>query len=113
MSLFEVTSRAARSCWRRPTVCATALLTLAAGIGLTSSLFAVLTAVLWRPWPIPDPDRVVWVETLAAGVPDGASPGLFLAWQERVGMLQAVPRSAKPTRRSTTRRESIGSGAHT
>jgi len=99
MTFLELSQMAVKRCWRRPAVAGATLVTLAAGIGLTASLFAVLDAVLWRPLPLPDVQHVVSIDTLAAGVPDGSSPGLFLAWRDRARTLSVVSaiRSADAT----------------
>jgi putative ABC transport system permease protein len=49
---------------------ATALLTLAHGIGVTTAIFSVDDSVLLRPLPMKDADRVVaiWEHNLRAGV---------------------------------------------
>jgi putative ABC transport system permease protein len=99
MTFVELLQMAVKRCWRRPAVAGATLVTLAAGIGLTASLFAILDAVLWRPLPLPEVQQVVSIDTLAAGVPDGSSPGLFLAWRDRVRTLSVVSaiRSADAT----------------
>lgn len=44
---------------RRPAFAATALLTLALGLGAPTAIFSVVHAVLLRPLPYPDADRIV------------------------------------------------------
>src|SRR5579864_3790128 len=46
---------------KRPGMSLLVLVTLALGIGLNTAIFSVVNAVLLRPLPIFQPDRVVWV----------------------------------------------------
>ncbi len=61
-SLFRDLTFAFRSFRRRPRLALTLLLTLGLGIGLNAAMFSVLDAVLLRPLPYPDPDRLVTIE---------------------------------------------------
>jgi predicted permease len=75
-----------RSLRKSPAITAGAVLALALGIGATTTVFTLLNAVLLRPLPFPDSERLVeiWgtvarqqVERRGASYPD------FYDWQER------------------------------
>ena len=55
---------AIRSLVRRPGFSVTAVVTLALGIGATTAIFSVVNAVLMRPLPFPEPDRIVAIVNL-------------------------------------------------
>jgi putative ABC transport system permease protein len=52
---------AARSLWKQPGFALTAILTLATGIGASTSVFSVVYGVLLKPLPFSEPDRLVGV----------------------------------------------------
>jgi putative ABC transport system permease protein len=77
---------ALRTLSKNPVFTAVVILTLAVGIGANSAIFSVINAVLLRPLPFGDPDRVVSVyETeLARGRAHGTlSPANFLDLQSQ------------------------------
>ena len=67
-----------RSYRRQPGVAVTALVTLTLGIGACSAIFSVMNAVLLKPVPYPDPDRIVMLGTNTA-----ASAPKLAAWRQQ------------------------------
>ncbi|HUF46269.1 MAG TPA: ABC transporter permease, partial [Vicinamibacterales bacterium] len=88
-ALQRDTRHAIRLMRRSPGFTVTALATLALCLGATLTIFAVVDAVLLRPLPFPDPDRVMSVYNTypRAGVPnDGCS---LTNYYERRGKIAA------------------------
>ena len=77
---------AARMLVKSPGFSLVAILTLALGIGANTAIFSVVNALLLRPLPYPDPDRVVmlWQNLQARGGPaqEWATPGNFVDWRD-------------------------------
>jgi predicted permease len=63
-SILQDLRYAVRSLASQPGFTAMALLALVLGIGLNTSLFTAINAVLSRPWNVPEPDRVVNAYTM-------------------------------------------------
>lgn len=75
---------AIRSLARHPGFTIIALLTLALGIGANTAIFSVVNAVLLRPLPFVEPERVVWLwDTIRPGTPAPTSLPEFLDWKEQ------------------------------
>ncbi len=58
-----------------------AVATLAVGIGAVAAVFSVLYAVVLRPLPFPDPDRLMMLWTTREGRDDVVTPRNFDAWR--------------------------------
>ena len=58
-----------RVLWRSPSYAIVVILTIGLGIGLNVAIFSVVHAVLWRPLPYPEPDRIVAIEADTRGIP--------------------------------------------
>src|SRR2546423_3450388 len=82
-----------RSLLKRPGFTFVALITLALGIGANTAIFSVVNAVLLRPLPFKNPDRLMMVwerreNSHAANLP--VSGHEFVAWKERSHSFDAL-----------------------
>src|SRR3954451_18137102 len=71
---------------KSPALTATMVLSLAIGIGANTAIFSVVDALLLRPLPYPNADRlaVLWLRSPGLGIPqDWPSPGQFIDIQQQ------------------------------
>ena len=74
-----------RALLARPAFSAVVIVTLALGIGANTSIFSLVYAILLRPFPYPESDRLVQIETCLSktGATRGASVYDFDDWRKQ------------------------------
>src|SRR5918993_327990 len=82
-----------RSPFRQPSFAATAILTLALGIGATTAMFSVVNAVILKPLSYSEPDRIVavmnfWTKSGSRGVTVSAPD--FHDWKAQAQSFSAL-----------------------
>lgn len=89
---------AARQLRRSPGFAAVAVLTLALGIGATTTIFGVVDSVVLAPLPFHDPDRLVFVkETTPGGDPFSVAEPNYLDWRARASTFSDLAASTERT----------------
>ena len=84
---------AIRMLLKRPAIALIAIVTLALGIGANTAIFSAVNAVLIRPLPYPEPERLVtiWERRTAEGTDDNVvSPADFYDWARMQSSFSAI-----------------------
>ena len=90
-SFFQDLRQSMRMFWQSRGFTAAAVAALALGIGANTAIFSVVNAVLLKPVPFPDPDRLVMLQvTSPQGINGGGSPAKFMHYREQSEVLRDV-----------------------
>ena len=93
-SILQDLRYALRTLVRTPGFALVAILTLALGIGANTAIFTVVNALLLKPLPYANPDRLVmvWQDFRARGGPadEWATPGNYVDWSNQKDLFEQV-----------------------
>jgi putative ABC transport system permease protein len=92
-TMWQDARYAARTFLKEPSFTVVAVLTLALGIGANTAIFSVVDAILLRPLPYPEPDRLVriWESSVRFDSPRNVvNPINFLDWRDHSRSFEAI-----------------------
>jgi len=95
-SLFQDLRFALRSLCKTPGVTAAAILTLTLGIGIGTAIFSLVNAILLRPLPYEEPDRLVMLKRIEPNAPTQANESFsipapeLLEWQRNMEVFEGM-----------------------
>src|SRR5919199_4334400 len=78
-----------RMFWQNRSFTLTAIAALTIGIASNTAIFSVVNAVLLKPPPFPEADRIImFMNTSPQGQGPGASPAKFFHWRDQSSVVQ-------------------------
>lgn len=89
-ALQQDVAYALRNMRTQPSLTAAIVVTIALGIGATTSLFSVVNAVLLRPLPYADADRLLTLRESIGGGTGSVGTGVFTTWTEESRSFEAA-----------------------
>jgi predicted permease len=90
-TFFKDLRHSIRMFGRSPAFTIAAVASLALGIGVNTAVFSVVNAILLKPVPFPNPDRLVmFMNTSPEGSNQAASPAKFAHWQQQTSVVEDV-----------------------
>lgn len=108
--MFAELQHAFRLLWKAPAFTVAAVFTLALGIGGNVAVFTFVDAVLFRPLPFDEPDRLVTISESHAEKGQhrvGVLPGSLLDWRERSQSFESLALVAPAAMLVTDRDEPV------
>src|SRR4029453_11778846 len=91
-SLIKGIRFAIRGFWRQPGFTAIVVVTLALGIGANTAIFSVVNALLLRPLPFTEPEKLmeVWETNIKQGKKHDVSYPNFADWRDQNHSFQQI-----------------------
>lgn len=91
-ALLHDLKHSARFLWKNPGFTVVAVIALALGIGANSAIFTVVNAVLLKPLPYPEPERLVRVVRGYRGGGEGSSVSIpkYVAWKRYGQVFESI-----------------------
>lgn len=89
--LFHDARLGLRQLLQKPGWALAALSTLALGLGSATAVFSFADAMLWRPFPFSEPDRLVMLWEIADEAPiRSVAPGNYVDWRDQLTSVESL-----------------------